>query len=523
MSKNKYRNLVLSVFGGILLWGAWPVSPFTFIIFVAWLPLFVVAESTESWKKFLGYAFIQLFIWNLLTTWWVAKSTMPGGISAFLANTLIMCIPWLLYYFTRKLLPVFYAGIAFVTYWISYEYLHHNWDLSWPWLTLGNVFATKPDWVQWYQYTGAAGGSLWVLLANIAIFNGFLLYKQEHRSRKYFLSIIAFILILFLPIVVSFLSLKHLTVAHNKYNVVVVQPNIDPYDEKFVAGSQEAQLQKLIHLSQQTIDDKTAVVIWPETAIPFQTNEEELKTDLRLAPLWGFLKANPHINLLTGLEGYRVFSSKASRFAKSIPESNEYYESYNSAALLDSNAIQIYHKSKLVPGVEVLPSFLNFMAPVFEKFGGTTGGYARSNNAELLETYNHTFNIAPAICYESIYSDYLTHFTRQGADLIAVITNDGWWGNTAGYKQHMNYARLRAIENRRWVARSANTGISCFIDPYGNVVQQLPWDKEGALKQDIAAFVTKTFYMQHGDYLSRIFSLLAAGFVLVSIFKVIKK
>ena len=138
-------------------------------------------------------------------------------------------------------------------------------------------------------------------------------------------------------------------------------------------------------------------------------------------------------------------------------------------------------------------------------------------------TTNRTFNISPAVCYESIYGEHLSKFNRQDADLIAVITNDGWWGNTQGYRQHMQYARLRAIESRKWVVRSANTGISCFIDPFGNIVQQLPWNQQGVLKQTVAAFVTETFYTKQGDWLSKIVAVAAAFFLLSLVYRIFVK
>ncbi len=145
--------------------------------------------------------------------------------------------------------------------------------------------------------------------------------------------------------------------------------------------------------------------------------------------------------------------------------------------MFDSSTVLIYHKSKLVPGVETLPGFLKFLDKLFEKFGGTTSGYARNSGAEILTATKSRFRVAPAVCYESIYGDYMSAFMRKGANVICIITNDGWWGNTPGYRQHMNYARLRAIENRKWVVRSDNTGISCFIDPSGHVINPQPWDK----------------------------------------------
>lgn len=484
--------------------------------------MFFVAEQTLNWKKFFGYTYLHMLLWNLLTTWWVAKASVPGGMSAFIANSLIMCFPWLLYFFSKKKLGRFVAALALLAYWVTYEYIHHNWDLSWPWLSLGNVFATNPGWVQWYEYTGTTGGSTWILLSNILAFHFFKLYKEEGRNTRYFKNIAAWGLTLCLPIIISlFIQKENLTLQHNKYNVVVVQPNIDPWDEKFEAGKEEAQLQKLVSLSQQQIDANTALVVWPETAIPFQVDESKLKENFFLKPMWGLLKQNPQINLLTGIEGFKPFDSKVSRYANKL-RNGGYYEKYNSALLADSATMQIHHKSKLVPGPEVLPAFLSFLAPLFDKFGGTMDGYARDSVEKVLATTNNSFNITPAVCYESIYGDYLADFNRKGSNIICVITNDGWWGDTQGYKQHMNYARLRAIESRKWVARSANTGISCFIDPNGNIVQQLPWNTQGAIKQTVAAFVTETFYTKYGDWLSKFMSVAAMAFLLLTIFKFVK-
>ena len=168
-----------------------------------------------------------------------------------------------------------------------------------------------------------------------------------------------------------------------------------------------------------------------------------------------------------------------------------------------------YHKSKLVPGVESLPSFLNFLGNWFEQFGGTTGGYARQEERTVLKDPSISYAIAPSVCYESIYGEFMTGFMRNGANVIGIITNDGWWGNTAGHKQHLAYASLRAIESRRWVVRSANTGISAVIDPYGRIVQSLPWDKEGALKAVIPIREQQTFYVRYGDVLSKLMIVLA--------------
>jgi apolipoprotein N-acyltransferase len=121
------------------------------------------------------------------------------------------------------------------------------------------------------------------------------------------------------------------------------------------------------------------------------------------------------------------------------------------------------------------------------------------------------YKIAPAICYESIYGEYMSKYIRNGANLICIITNDGWWKNTPGHKQHMNYARLRAIETGKWIARSANTGISCFIDPNGTVINPQPWDTAAAIKLNVPVFSSskETFFVRQGDILSRVMLILA--------------
>ena len=169
----------------------------------------------------------------------------------------------------------------------------------------------------------------------------------------------------------------------------------------------------------------------------------------------------------------------------------------------NSAKLQFYHKSKLVAGAEQFPfaSALSFLKPLFAGFGGTTGGYGSQEEPSVFYAQSG-IGAAPVICYESIWGNYVAEYVRQGAQFIAIITNDGWWGDTAGKDQHLAYAKLRAIETRRWVARSANTGISGFINQRGDVVQQTDWWTPAALKQDINLNEEITFYVSTGDYLA---------------------
>lgn len=444
---------------------------------------------------------------------------------AIVANSLLMCLPWMGFNYVYKKLGTVWAYPSFIIFWMCFEYIHlQNWGLSWPWLTLGNVFASRVEWVQWYEYTGTSGGSLWVLVVNVLFY---LLLKGLNPSASQRIKQIAFIaFMLITPIALSFVIQNKLkqTSSDNGSNIVIIQPNIDPY-EKIATGSFEMQLQKLIRLSESKVDCNTTLLIWPETALysPNGFDESNLNTNFFLNPLFDFLKRHPQLQLFTGIESYRVFNEKKSAVAKPIEGTPNFYEVYNGSVLLDSNgAKQFYHKSMLVPGVETLPKFLLFLGPVFEKFGGTAGGYATQAQRTPVITSGQ-FILAPAICYESIYGEYMSRYIANGANLITIITNDGWWGNTPGHKHHQLYARLRAIENRTWVTRSANTGISCFIAPTGAVIQPQPWWQEAAIKFSLSPTQTKTFYVRYGDLLSKAALLFATVIFLFVLYRLFLK
>ena len=448
-----------------------------------------------------------MFIWNVSTTWWIWNASAPGAVSAFLANSLLMCLPWLGFKIAKKWLGELPGYIALIAFWMCFEYIHlQDWGLSWPWLTLGNAFAIHPEWIQWYEYTGTSGGSLWILVVNIFLFRHIKNNFNREGTKRY-KNLVAGILILIAPVAFSLLGFTPTSSSKllpaTKSNIVVVQPNIDPY-EKIAAGTFEAQLQKLIAISEKEIDNNTTLVVWPETALYMGNgiDEQNMRENFFLNPLWSFLKRHPNTSLLTGVESFRMFDAKT-KYSREF--GGQYFEAYNGAVLLDSNgASSFYHKSMLVPGVETLPWFLRFIDKWFEKFGGTTAGYAKQSERAVL-TEKNGYKIAPSICYESIYGEFMSKYVRNGANLVCIVTNDGWWKKTPGHKQHMNYARLRAIETRTWVARSANTGISCFIDPYGNVYNPQPYNTTAAIKLSIPVnAASKTFFVRYGDILSRV-------------------
>ncbi|MBL7722837.1 MAG: apolipoprotein N-acyltransferase [Chitinophagaceae bacterium] len=524
----RFTNLYIAIGGGLLLWAAWPASPLTLLIFFAWLPLLWLESKVESRKKFFALTYITMFIWNVSATWWIWNASAPGAVSAFLANSLLMCFPWLGFKIAKKWLGEIPGYISLIAFWMCFEYIHlQDWGLSWPWLTLGNAFAMHPEWIQWYEFTGTSGGTLWVLLVNILLF----LHLKSNFYRegeKTYRNLLAGMLTIAIPVSISIFafktSSKKESASQDLNNIVIVQPNIDPYEKvSDAAGSFEGQLQKLIAISESKVDDNTALIVWPETALYMGNGIDEgnMKSNMFLDPFWSFLKRHPRSSLFTGIESYRMFDAKT-KYSREF--SGQHFETYNGSVLLDSNgASSFYHKSMLVPGVETLPWFLRFIDKWFEKFGGTTAGYAKQTERTVLAEKNG-FKIAPSICYESIYGEFMSKYVRNGANLICIVTNDGWWKKTPGHKQHMNYARLRAIETRTWVARSANTGISCFIDPYGKVIDPQPYNTASAIKLSIPANVSKkTFFVRYGDILSRIMITLSILLLAYSIYLKIRQ
>ena len=521
----KYSSLFLSFISGLLLVFAWPVSPFTALIFVAWVPLLLIADREKSRIPFFLFALLSLFLWNAGTTWWIWNSTAPGAIGAIVANSFLMSIPLLGFHVFKTKYGNATGLLSFIIFWLCFECIHLNWQLSWPWLTLGNVFATHPDWVQWYEFTGVSGGSLWVLLSNVLIFLSIKNVKNLSGKKTISLTII----VLFLPAVLSYFthpktSGENSTNNSAKSNVIIVQPNIDPYSEKFDVASTAGQVKKFIDLSEKNIDSNTRLVLWPETALPVAVWQDQLQQSYEYKPVFDFVGRHPDITLQTGIETLKNYGpEKVTNTARKNESDGSYFDTYNTAVVIKfGQPLEFYNKSKLVPGVETLPDFLLWMGAIFERFGGTTGGYGRDKEATAFKVVGNPYVTAPVICYESIYGEYITDYIKKGANLITIMTNDGWWANTPGHKQHLNYARLRAIETRKWIARSANTGISAVINSNGEIVESRPWNEVAAIKYNIPAVAGETFFVRNGALIFKIavfLTLVLLGYYFITILK----
>jgi apolipoprotein N-acyltransferase len=534
------KNYQLALLSAFLLWLAWPPIPFTaLILLVALVPLLQAAENIiQSDEKKKGKLIWRIalgcfFIWNTACIYWVFNSlnaVMPPWLALiisqipFFLGAILMALAFWLYFQLRKVASKIWSYAGFISFWIGYEYLHQSWDLAFPWMNLGNGFAESHYLVQWYEYTGVYGGTLWILISNILIFENRLAIKNKLakiQKIKLQSATTAFIL---LPILVSILIYVNYEERENPANVVVVQPNIDPY-EKFGSLSSSDQVEKLIQLSESVAQSNTEFFIWPETAISKGTEERTFRDDSNFIRIQQFLVNYKNANLISGIESYSIYETAKTETARYDNNSGIYFDVFNAAVLIENSAkLQFYHKSKLVPGVEQTPfsNSLSFLKPLFKAFGGSSGSYGKQNEPSVFYSQSG-IGVAPVICYESIWGEYVSDYIKKDAQFIAILTNDGWWGNTSGKDQHLQYAKLRAIETRRWVARSANTGISAFINQRGAIVQRTTWWIPGAIKQDINLNEELTFYVRYGDYIAKAGTLATFAFLVFLSVALIKK
>jgi apolipoprotein N-acyltransferase len=524
--KNRY---LLSLLSGVLMVISFPYTgSLTPLVFISWIPLLLV-ESTISKNNYRSsklylHSLITFFIFNIGTTWWVWNASGIGASMAFILNTIFMALIFQFFHITKKYVGAKEGYLSLFFFWIAFEFIHYQWELSWPWLNLGNYFSITPSWVQWYSYTGILGGTFWILLINLIgfrIIENVWFRKESWRIQTPL--IWSFFAVILVPLAISLTTYFTYQEKLDPMEIVVVQPNIDPYNEKF-DDPVELQIQKLCDLAETKITTETELLIAPETAISQGFYEEDatyipsLNYLIKKKNEWGLP------SLLIGASTARVFKEKRSRASRRLEGGPGFVEYYNTSVMINNaNDLTFVHKSLLVPGVEIIPfsNYLPFLEQLSIDNGGTTGSLGIEKEPQIMQTKNAI--ISSLICYESICGGMLADQCRKGAEAVFVITNDGWWGDTPGYKQHMSFSRLRAIESRRYVARSANTGTSCIINQRGDVLQQTSWWEPAVLKGTIHKNKELTFYSIYGDIMGRSFVFVSALLLLFTFVKYFKK
>ena len=492
-------RLLYSLLSALLFSCAWAFKGFgTPALFVALIPLLSISRSYgSSWReagKMALWATLTLILWHLACTWWVWNAAAIGTIAASVIGTWWCLLPLMLFHIVSKRMPKAIAYTLLVTAWIACEHIYIKAPaLSFPWLTLGNGFTFNTWAVQWYEYTGVLGGSLWVLVANIAIY-------EAKRWVK--------VAVIVLPILVSLVLYGINSPEGESYTsrqsvkIASVQPNVDCYT-KFLIPRENLQKDLMQQLREAPQD--ADFILMPETSLATTVNERFVAATRIVQGFTSHLKSvNSKSMVIAGTESLMAYGNRRKSDTNRRSANGTYYDIFNSSIGICSSPlnIPIHNKCKLVVGVETLPAWFR-AGGIFEvDLGGTAGQLGIGKSAEPF-THNE-IKIAPAICYEALYGDFMGEFVRNGAQIISVVSNDGWWGDTPGYKYLFAYCRLRAIEHRRDVARSANTGISGFINSRGDVLQTLGWDNKGIITEQLRLNDKQTFYTRHGDYIGRL-------------------
>ena len=478
-----------------------------------------IADLTGK-KRIWIYHYSAFVIWNAITTFWVCNATVGGGLFAIFANALQMSLVFGLFRLSKKKFKGALPYIFLAVTWIAWERFYFDAEISWPWLVLGNSFARTTWAIQWYEFTGSLGGSLWIWACNLSLF-GLLVSLSDGsffgwNGKAKTAALSGYVVLFIAPFIASYVigkGYKDSMTAEGMLPVVIVQPNIDPYN-KFQAMSQDQQNallegQLVSALKERKSDSLTSplLVVAPETF-----TSDIVCGDYPRSRTWrrftSFLRDYPGVNMLFGASSYEyIYQNERPSYTARNLRDGLWVESHNSALMIDgTERTDIFHKSKLVVAVEHTP-YPRIFCPIDDLLGGVMGRCVGQDEINLLEVKGSDGSVIPvgcAVCYESVYGEYYTDYIRKGARAMAIITNDAWWGDTPGYRQHLSYASLRAIETRRAIARCANTGISAIIAPSGEILQPTPWWEQAVIESNIPLRDDITFFVSHGDITGRI-------------------
>lgn len=512
-----YSNHFFLLFLGGLAGGcAWLVHP-VFVVLM-WLPLLWVEKnfrennSPQKMGRLKYYTslfkrlYVFFFTWNTMAAFWLLVINTIGGIFALVAIPALMTLPVLLFHWLNIKLTFISRGLVFICCWLAYEFLQHHWELAWVWLTLGNSLASVHYLVQWYEYTGVLGGSLWILGTSVLLFNGW--QKKEARV-KYALLLSVWLVA---PASFSLFLYSNYSEKGSETEIVVVQPDLDPYSDKVKDHPDYISIfdqnLRISELAKSKITIDTDLVLLPESAnssfpdVNTLTGKDYGPADF--SQLVDSLKEFPSTALLLGLNTYALADTSEKDEPTVIQSKNKefFFRRYNSALFYRKDSVnQIYHKSILVPGGEGFP-FLSLAKKIFYFYDFRD--ITTPQNERAAFKHDDTILYAPLICYESTFGEYVGGYIKKGATILCVMTNDAYWQGTPEPKQHLLIDRLRAIEYRRSIARASHHGHSGFINQKGDFINITPAQVSMAISEKIRANETLTLYSHLGDFLGRL-------------------
>ena len=509
----------LSVLSGLMLGFSFPPSRLGILACVGLVPLLAALSRTQRLRQGLKLSYVAMLVFHVITLNWTGGYShgndpymMIAGAVTMIAHPLFYFLPLGGYLLLRSWRGEATALGALPFLWVGYEYSHSLTEWSFPWLTLGNSQTYDLARIQFITATGVYGLSLWIIVLNIFAYLALKAFLARRATDGWspLLAWLGLLAVVYAaPSVEGTVILNRADVTSSKgksITVGLIQSNIDPWDKWSKTGGEAARTYVGLtdSLLQAHPGHKPELVLWPETALPVY-----LLTPGN-APLLHFIQDRLtalDVSVLTGIEHAEFYpDSSAAPPSARRTRFGERYDAFNAAAFLQPGVSDVpwYGKMKMVPLAERIPyadmfAFLDFM-----RWGVGIGGWQIGRDTAVFTEKKTDVRFSPLICYESVYPGFVASFVRKGAELITLITIDSWWGRMSGAFQHQQYAVLRAVENRRWIARCAVGGISCYIDPYGRAEDKTELFTRAALSRTLGVTDEMTFYTVHGDWLGKL-------------------
>ena len=505
--KIRKRKYAFGFISGVLLGLSFPPVPLPYLVFVSLIPYLIQLEKLNGLGEINRFTYFTAFVFNLITLYWVGSWTpdadpflLIAGTVLMFFNPLLFLIPSTLFYLAKKNFSFKIAVLLLPVFWVTYEYLYSVTEFRFPWLTLGNSLPYFGSYLQIADVVGVYGLSLLIFYVNIFFFYTLKFYFEEKKLSYTYL--VLGLILLIVPIIYGNIKFAKYTLPSSKVKVGLIQPNLNPW-KKWEAGNLDEQLDLYFALSEKAINKGAQVLIWPETALPVYLLTGKYEKEVRR--IKSFIDSNS-VSLITGMPNVKFYHdiSKAPEDAKQLKNSESLYTSHNSVLVFNptSEDVQTYGKIKLVPFGEKVPYVekLPFLGKWIKwNVGISSWNTGRDTTVFTLKnkSFNRAVKTAGIICIESIYPDFVASFVEKGAEFIAVVTNDSWYGNSSGPYQHKEISVVRAVENRRFVVRAANGGISCIIDPLGRTIKSSSMFERTVIVGDVYLSNKITFYTKH--------------------------
>lgn len=560
------------ILSGLLLGIGFAPTRLGVFAYIGFVPLLVVLEhgiaEEAGIMRTLRRLYLTFFVFHGVSNWWVSSwqreadpYLMVAGIALWLGHPLFFAIPMLAY---RSIRQRFGRGTALAMLpllWTAFEWAHGLGELSYPWQSLGYTQAYYTPLLQSADIAGVWGLSFVIVLINACVAHIVFAFSDLPETESFAtrctkvlyscrVNVVVIIGIILLQLSYGLLQMRtfdhaQMLASQKTARIGIVQPSINPWG-KWRGSPQE---QVLLHLHLQdslrnitnnsTQKTNLDAVLWSETAVPYRMLLPQNYPFLSLLHAW---TDSTKTAIITGLPTDVLYNSRkdAPVTASVVPRLFDtlYMESFNSATVIsptsritpDSVAssfpsgMQIHRKMRLTPFAERVPyaDAFSFAVKALTWSVGISGwGLGKTQQPlDFMTNNGDSVRVGMIICIESIYARFVAEYPAKGANILAVITNDGWFNGTPGPEQHYMIAVMRAVETRRYLVRCGNTGISGFITPLGISLQRTDINEQRAVADTVPLLTTQTLYVRLGDWLPMLCSIVA---VLVLAFGLTRK